>query len=53
MTPNQWFQQEWARMFLVAYEGNRVSDQYQITCMINVLTREQLQRFTYPVTARV
>ena len=34
-------------MFLVAYKGTDVSNQYQMACMINALTREQLQRFTF------
>ena len=46
MTPNQWFQ-EWARMFLVAYEGTHVGEQYQMACMINALKRKQLQQFSF------
>ena len=39
--------QEWARMFLVAYEGTHMSEQYQLACMINTLKREQLQQFMF------
>ena len=46
MTPQQWFQ-DWEHMFLVAFEGNPVSERYKMACMTNVLTREQLQRFTF------
>ena len=46
MTPQQWFQ-EWEGMFVVAYEGNHVKEEYQMACMTNILTHEQMQRFTF------
>ena len=33
MTPQQWFQ-DWEHMFLVAFEGNPVSERYKMACSL-------------------